>query len=201
MNNRMACIFVIWISINSVYLNCQSQRSFWEKWKYSIEIVYLEDKYYQTFIKVTKKNNGNRVFEVFGEDDLWTEILNKCEIKSEEKVVHHLYPDKLLYKRLVRDVENNKPVCISGYKKENSIFFIRLDIDFNEDDEIGFVPYICFIRLPPFKLPKGVGFFEYLKKNEYIKAYIYKRETFFEKKKEYKFKMDENGVIWVFYRD
>jgi len=97
----MACIFVIWISIHSVYLNCQSQESFWRKWKYSIAIVYLEDKHYQTFIKVSKKNRGNRVFGVFGKDDLWTEILDKCEVKSEEKVGYRLYPNKLLYKRLV----------------------------------------------------------------------------------------------------
>ena len=196
MRNRITYCFVIFLTINLIYLIGQSSKEFWEKYKYSIEIGYLEGKYYQEFLKITSKNKGNRVFA----DEIFYEILEKCNVKSEENITYGLPPNKLVYKRLVSDTSENKNACLKGYQKDDRFFFIKLDRDFNETDAIGFVPYGCFIRLPPFELPEKVDFFEYLKKNKKIRKYLHKINRFFDSNKNYKFKMDENGVIWVFYK-
>ena len=196
MNYKITYCFVILLIVNQVYLLCQSSKDFWDKYKYSISIAYLEDKYYQEFLKIASKNKGNRVFA----DEIFYEILEKCNVKSEENITYGLPPNKLVYKRLVSDTSENKNACLKGYQKDDRFFFIKLDRDFNETDAIGFVPYGCFIRLPPFELPEKVDFFEYLKKNKKIRKYLHKINRFFDSNKDYKFKMDENGVIWVYYK-
>ena len=195
MNYKITYCFVFFLIMNPVYLICQSNKDFWDKYKYSISIDHLEDKYYQEFLRITDKNKGNSVFK----EEIFYEILEKCDIKSEENVTYGLPPNKSVYKRLVSDTIEKTDVCLKGYQKEERFFFIRLDYDFNENDE-DFVPYICFIRLPPFELPEKVDFFEYLKKNKKIRKYLHKINRFFDSNKDYKFKMDENGVIWVYYK-
>lgn len=179
----------------SITLVCQPSNDFWTKFKYSIEIVFLRNCAFDDFLRISKKNSGNKLFD----NQLWSEILFNCTIDDLGNVSYSLPSEKKLYEKLKSEINLNLIELKKSHVKEQNFVFIKLDKD--EPKDIGFVPYLFMLRIPKtIKIPKNVYFSDFYDKNESIKSYLRSVEDRVLKFDSYKFYLDENGIYWLYFK-
>ncbi len=165
----------------------------WEEYKFSFAYLYFDESNYDKFLAYTILNKGNRAFS----RRIRTKIFMKISfLKRAPDTDYRLGPFETIFNKMVRETEADQPIDFGNYKKDTRFFFIKTD-EKTPGDNLD-LPYIWIVKVEKhFDIPPDIDAYSYLENNQAFMDYRGRLIKFLEKVDDYRFYMDENGVIWV----
>jgi hypothetical protein len=131
---------------------------------------------------------------------LQREILDSIDLLNKSSNDTYVFPPmKSVYEKIITDTKITLKIDLREYQKDDRMVFIK---EYSEEpSDFGHIPYFCVLKIPKcFKFPKNVDVYEYLEnKPEFIK-YKKSLQRLLKNLDNYKFNMDEYGVIWVYHK-